>query len=88
MISDKTTLCNCQYLILGLWYLNKKTMKVHKDSTVFKEIKSTTAANIYAYLKEMLQSTSLPLNLCVGTAFDGASNMSGRVWKKMFVYWF
>ena len=38
----------------------------------------TDAANLTQLIKDVLLRLSLPLNLCRGQCFDGASNMSGR----------
>ena len=79
LISDETTLHNRQYLTLGLRYVHKETRKSHEESIMFREITSATAANIWANLKDMLNLAGLPLNLCIGAAFDGASTMVGHL---------
>ena len=46
---------------------------------MFREIKSAKASNIWNTLKNMLELAGLPLELCIGAAFDGASVMTGHL---------
>lgn len=50
---------------------------VHEDTLGLVQLPNTTAATIFATIKDILIRCSLPLSLCRGQAFDGASNMSG-----------
>ena len=54
-------------------------MKTHEDTIMFSEIQSATALNIYQTNKRMLADADLPLESCIGSAFDGAATMSGHL---------
>ena len=44
----------------------------------FVEIDGTDAETLVLFIVNELERLQLPLNLCIGTAFDGAANMSGK----------
>ena len=52
--------------------------EVHEDPVGLFRIPDTTAETLFTVIKDMLIRCSLPLSLCRGQAYDGASNMQGK----------
>ena len=71
-IGNKGQLC-----LLIRWV--DSALEMHEDFIGLMEVPSTHANVINAALKDALIRCSLPLSLCRGQAYDGASNMSGHL---------
>ena len=51
---------------------------MHKDSVALLRVTDTKAETIFHAIKDLLIRCDLPLSMCCGQAYDGASNMQGR----------
>ena len=50
---------------------------IHEDTLCLVQLENTRAETLFSVLNDFLIWCSLPINLCRGQAYDGASNMSG-----------
>lgn len=71
-LSGKEQLCLCIHGIDSYY-------KIHEDFIGFSQVDATDANTLTSKIKDILIRISLPLSKCVGQAYDGASNMSGRL---------
>ena len=79
IISDEATVHNEQYLTLGLRYLHKKERKIKEDWISFTKMESADAESVFELIKKELKSLGLPIQMCLGAAFDGAAVMTGKL---------
>ena len=61
IISDETTLNNCQYLTVGVRYVNIKTKSIQEDTLLFCELESATAKSIFFIIVNSLEEAGLSL---------------------------
>ena len=71
-LSGKEQLCLCIRWV-DCYY------KILEDFIGFSQVDATDANTLTSTIKDIIIRISLPLSKCVGQAYDGTSNMSGRL---------
>lgn len=79
LIADETRDASCheQLSISARWV--DKQFDIHEDFIGLMEVEKTDAATLTSVISDCLIRCNLHLSNCVGQAYDGASNMSGRL---------
>ena len=78
IIADEATdVVSSEQLNLTIRWVSN-SYEVHENPVGLFRVPDTTAETLFTVIKDMLIRCSLPLSLCRGQAYDGASNMQGR----------
>lgn len=69
---------NKEQLVICLRWVDGD-FNVYEEPIGLFQVPETTAATLFAVIKDVLLRCSLPIELCRGQGYDGASNMFGKV---------
>ena len=80
VIADETRdMSGLEQLSVSIRWLDVETCKVREDCIGLVSVEATDSATLAAVIKDTLLRCNLDINVLVGQAYDGASNMSGRI---------
>ena len=77
IVDETADVAQREQLNLTIRYVNDDYV-INEDSIGLFSLPNMTAATIHVVMKDLLLSCNLPLPLCRGQAYDGASAMQGR----------
>ena len=78
IIADEVTDINCkEQFNISVRYVNDN-YEVFEDPLGFFEVPSINSETLFKALSDVLIRCTLPISLCRGQAYDGASNMQGH----------
>ncbi len=77
IVDETTDTSTAEQLTLSLRYYDEKTNDTREDFLAFMETVSCTGETKAEIILDYLTTHNLPLDNCVGQAFDGGSNMAG-----------
>ncbi|CAF4690764.1 unnamed protein product, partial [Rotaria sp. Silwood2] len=77
IVDGSTDSSNIEQLCLLIRYVDPHSREIHEDFLAFLPTISTTDEAIADHILSSLKRYQLPLNNCIGQAYDGAPNMSG-----------
>ena len=77
VIADEATdVASNEQMSIAIRWVNDK-YEVSEDPIGLFKVPNTTAEMLFSLIKDVLMRCSLPIGLCRGQAYDGASNMQG-----------
>ena len=79
IVDEATDISNKEQLCINLRWVDC-TLAIHEAPVEVIAVPRTDAATLTMIIKDALIHFALPLSQCRGQAYDGASNMAGRIW--------
>lgn len=78
VIADEATdVASSEQMSIAIRWVSD-TYDIHEDPIGLFKVPNTTAETLFTIIKDVLIRCNLPLSLCRGQAYDGASNMQGK----------
>ena len=79
LVDEATDISSHEQVSICLRYVSSESMEVHENFVGLHETGDTTAETLTIIIKDALLRFGLEFSDCRGQAYDGASNMSGRM---------
>ena len=77
LIADEASdISHNEHMCISIRWVNSR-YEINEDSLGLIQLPDTKAETLFGVIKDVLVRCSLPIAVCIGQAYDGASNMSG-----------